>query len=340
NVIAGVNGSGKTSLLNYILEKLSANGRYINGNIIRDDNIEINQTNWGNSIYNYIKKLIAENQYINGIHTSPRVIYIPSNMTFSYQAKSMLDTTYKFQNIVDTNSLLGNAEFFIKEYVISKERSSLKSNPKERTKDAIDSFNAIFKDSNLITKLINLDMHNSNKPIFETINKDKITIDKLSSGEQQLYARVVALMILNPYNSIILIDEPEIALHPKWQSQIMDIYANIGENNQFIVTTHSPYIISSVPNRNINFLIKEDNKIVTVNNITAYGRDINWVLREMGLENTRPPKILKKLEECKEFLEDDNYDEAEKCIDEIESIIGNNDREVMALRNSLEFWRE
>jgi len=71
------------------------------------------------------------------------------------------------------------------------------------------------------------------------------------------------------YNSVILIDEPEIALHPKWQSQIMDIYANIGVNNQFIVTTHSPYIIGSVPNRNINFLIRENNKIVAVNNIVT-----------------------------------------------------------------------
>ena len=43
---------------------------------------------------------------------------------------------------------------------------------------------------------------------------------------------------------------------------------------------------------------------------------------------------------CKELLEEDNYDDAEKCIDSIENIIGNNDREVLALKNSLEFWRE
>ncbi len=223
NVIAGINGSGKTSLLNYILEKLSVSGRDIDGNITIDENIIITKISVYNTIHLYIQKSIKENQYINGIHSSPRIIYIPSNMTFSYQAKNMLDNTYKFQNIVNTNSLLGNAEFFIKEYVISKERNSLKSSPQERTKDAIDSFNAIFHKSNLITKLVDLDIHNSNKPIFETLNKDKITIDKLSSGEQQLYARVVALMILNPHNSIILIDEPEIALHPKWQIDIMNI---------------------------------------------------------------------------------------------------------------------
>jgi len=101
NIIAGVNGSGKTTLLQYILEKFSAEGRLINGNIIRDDNIAINETNWIDSIHNYILKLTKNNQYINGVHTSPRVIYIPSNMTFNYQAKNMLDITYKFQNIID-----------------------------------------------------------------------------------------------------------------------------------------------------------------------------------------------------------------------------------------------
>jgi len=312
NIIAGVNGSGKTTLLDYILKKLGDDDYLIKGTITIDDDI----------------------------HSSPRVIYIPSNMTFNYQAENVIDTNYKFINTIDTDKLLGNAELFIKNYIISKERQSIKSNPKDRTKDAIDSFNSIFKNSNLITKLIDLDPFDNNRPIFETLTKEKITIDKLSSGEQQLYARVVSLMILNPQNSIILIDEPEIALHPKWQIEIMKIYANIGENNQFIVTTHSPYIIGSVPNKNINFLIKEDNKIISINNILAYGRDINWILKEMGLENTREPKIFEKIVTCKDFLEEDNYDDAEKCIDDIESIIGNNDREVMALRNSLEFWRE
>ena len=340
NIIAGVNGSGKTTILEWILDRLTIANGNLDGTIIRDDIIDVKKDNWVQNIYHFNKELVVNNKYTNGIHTSPRIIYIPSNMTFKYQTKSMLDTTYQFKNIVDTDSLLGNAEFFIKEYVISKERLSSKSNPKERTKDAIDNFNSIFKDTNLITKLIDLDIHNSNKPIFKTLNGYKITIDKLSSGEQQFYARVVSLMILNPHNSVILIDEPEIALHPKWQSQIMGIYSNIGNNNQFIVTTHSPYIIGTVPNKNLNFLIKKDNRIVAINNILAYGRDIEWVLQEMGLENTRLPQVLNKILECKELLEEDKYGEVEKCINKIESDIGNNDREVMALRNSLEFWRE
>lgn len=339
NIIAGVNGSGKTTLLKWILTKLQAEGRKLLGSLTRDNDIHVTQQNWTETSNRYIKSLTEDNKYIGGIHSSPRVIYIPSNMTFNYQAKSVLDTNYRFANIVDTNSLLGNAEFFIKEYVISRERSSSKANPKDRTKDAIDSFNAIFEESELITRLVNLDIHNSNKPIFQTLNGDKITIDKLSSGEQQLYARVVSLMILNPHNSVVLIDEPEIALHPKWQIEIMKIYANIGENNQFIVATHSPYIITSVPNENINFLVRKEGKIIAISDIVAYGRDIGWVLKEMGVPNTRIVEVENKFKTCSTLLDNEKYDKAEKCIDDLEDIIGENDSEILTLRNNLAFER-
>jgi len=307
NIIAGVNGSGKSTLLEYILTILSVVIRLhnkhfyaeyiVSGNMIINDNMTIDKDSL-RDYYKYIENQEKANQYINGKHTSPRVIYIPSNMTFNYQSKSEIDTSYEFSNIVDTNSLLGNAELFIKNYVISKERSSNKANPTERTKDAIESFNDIFRNSELVTKLINLDIHNNNRPVFETLTGEKITIENLSSGEQQLYARVVSLMILNPHNSIVLIDEPEIALHPKWQIEIMKIYANIGENNQFIVTTHSPFIISQTHYLNLIFLVKEDEKIVAKqfhNSDTPPHRDINTLVKTiMGADYL--PKELEELQ--------------------------------------------
>jgi len=307
NIIAGVNGSGKSTLLEYILIVLSGaigihnkffnSNKIISGNIVIDNNMKIDKDNLRD--YNkYKSNQEKSNQYINGKHTSPRIIYIPSNMTFNYKSKSEIDTSYKFSNIVDINSLLGNAELFIKNYVISKERSSNKSDPTERTKDAIESFNNIFRNSELVTKLINLDIHNNNRPIFETLNGEKVTIENLSSGEQQLYARVVSLMILNPHNSIVLIDEPEIALHPKWQIDIMKIYANIGENNQFIVTTHSPFIISQTHYLNLIFLVKEDEKIVAKqfhNSDTPPHRDINTLVKTiMGADYL--PRELEELQ--------------------------------------------
>ncbi|MCD4757233.1 MAG: AAA family ATPase [Arcobacteraceae bacterium] len=318
NIIAGVNGSGKTTLLNWILNRFTDSD--LNGKMIRDDNINLvdNTENHGAWLKNivYFKDAVKNNnKYENGIHSSPRVIFMPSNMTFNYQAKSSIDNSYKFTNIINQSDIIGNAEFFIKDYVIKEERLSSKSSPQERTKDAIDKFNSIFKDSEFITKLIDLDIHNQNRPIFETINGDKVTIDNLSSGEQQLYARVVALMILNPYNSVILIDEPEIALHPKWQIEIMKIYSNIGQNNQFIVTTHSPFIISQTPYKNLIFLVKENEKIIAKQfSEPPLDRDLNTIVKTiMGADYL--PKELEELHNQYRKLFEENKLESQEAKD-------------------------
>jgi len=96
-------------------------------------------------------------------------------------------------------------------------------------------------------------------------------------------------MILNPENSIILIDEPEISLHPKWQTEIMKIYANIGKNNQFIITTHSPFIISQTYYKNLTFLVKENNKIIKKQfSQPPNNRDINTMIETMGANYELP----------------------------------------------------
>jgi len=320
NIIAGVNGSGKTTLLKWILGRSYKHFTNFNGVMIIDDKIIFNDDNKSNVVFSYHNDADKNNKYANGVHSSPRIIFIPSNMTFNYQVQNKLDTEYKFQNIINNNSILGNAEFFIKDYIIKEERLSKKSDPDERTKDAIDKFNDIFKNSDLITKLVNLDIHNQNRPIFKTINGDDVTIDNLSSGEQQLYARVVSLMILNPHNSVILIDEPEIALHPKWQIDIMKIYESIGENNQFIVTTHSPFIIAQTSYKNLTFLMKEDEKIVAKQfNEAPLDVDINTIVKTvMGAEYI-PLNIQELHNNYRTFLDNNQLDspEAKDLKDEI-----------------------
>ena len=58
---------------------------------------------------------------------------------------------------------------------------------------------------------------------------------------------------------IIYLDEPDIALHPKWQKKLIDILVEILSQNKnikihFIVTTHSPFLLSDIPKQNIIFL--------------------------------------------------------------------------------------
>jgi predicted ATP-binding protein involved in virulence len=219
---------------------------------------------------------------------------------------SKLKLGYVFAQKVETRQILGNAEFFIREYVLAHERESTHSDPKTRTKEAVDKFNAHFCDAQLLTKLVDLSKADFNTPVFSNATGDLVSINELSDGEKQLYARVIALMMLEPRNSIILIDEPEIALHPAWQQKIMQIYAAIGENNQFIVVTHSPQVIRSVPYQNRIILHKnnDERKIEAIYmDSPPTGIDINSILSEiMGAEKI-PADLANLYREYRHYVE-------------------------------------
>ena len=271
---------------------------------------KINNQDKDFSIRSQLEDILKEDMEIE------RLIYIPMASKLDYQSIQKIKKPLGFYKDmifkVDINSILGNAELFIQQFIINNERQNNKSNPQERTEDAVNSFNSIFKDCDFITKLIDLE-NVENRPVFQTVNGDKITIDMLSSGEQQLYARVVSLMILNPENSIILIDEPEISLHPKWQTEIMKIYSNIGKKNQFIITTHSPFIISQTYYKNLTFLVKDDNKIIIKQFLQPpNNRDINTIIETMG-GIYELPELQNLHKEYKQFVKN-REEESEKGI--------------------------
>lgn len=310
NVIAGVNGCGKTTILNAIYECLidpynfsdiKKHGHVTLGGIELDTtNIDFPwriNTNFKNQMNQYEGMSNASNY--------PRLLYIPAQLTFNYSASPFFSPEYKYINKIDTNQILGNAEIYIKEFIFSKERASNIADSTIRSKYAIQTFNEKFLDANLLTRLVDLDATRFNRPVFENARNENVTIDQLSDGEKQLYGRVISLMILEPSNSVILIDEPEIALHPAWQQKIMQIYSRIGKNNQFIVATHSPQIIASVPYQNRILLRKENNKIIPIHcSQPPSGLDVNSILSEIMGAEPRPPEVLELYRQYRQFVEE------------------------------------
>lgn len=223
-------------------------------------------------------------------------------------------------NIINENDALAESELFIRDFVLKAKDESLSADPKERTKEAIDKFNKTFLDIDFITKLKDLDIENGFKPIFENINGEALSIQNLSGGEQQLYARVVSLAILKPFNSIILIDEPDLGLHPKWQKKIMEIYRQIGENNQFIISTHSPHILSNINYKDLIFLYKENNKIISkVPEEAPLNGDIHSILNEFMHADFTPKKLQDLHNEYRKYIEtnDEDSEKAKKVKEEI-----------------------
>ena len=144
--------------------------------------------------------------------------------------------------------------------------------------------------------------------------------------------------MLNPENSIILIDEPELSLHPKWQQRIVDVYRKIGENNQIIIATHSPHILGSVKKENIILLDKDgEGKIVVRTGdelYDSYGQPTDRVLKDiMGLQTTRNPKVFKLLEEVRKIVDRDEYnsDEFKEKYRELKGILGSKDEDIFLI---------
>lgn len=100
-------------------------------------------------------------------------------------------------------------------------------------------------------KIIDVRAETGNQNVIFLNSGKEVKINNLSSGEKQIVFR--GGFLLKDKNSLngmlILIDEPEISLHPNWQKKILNFYKDIfnkGNNelsSQIFVTTHSPFLI-------------------------------------------------------------------------------------------------
>lgn len=79
--------------------------------------------------------------------------------------------------------------------------------------------------------------------------KNAISSDKLSAGEKQM----LSFLCYNTFskNKVIFIDEPELSLHPDWQRLLIPTLLKQGNNNQFFIATHSPFIYTKYPDKEI-----------------------------------------------------------------------------------------
>ncbi len=144
-----------------------------------------------------------------------------------------------------------------------------------------------------------------------------VTIHQLSLGYKTMVAWTVdlAARMFQRYSesdhpleesAIVLVDEIDLHLHPKWQRKIFEHLSNKFPKTQFIVTAHSPLIVQSAPqNANIVLLKKEGNYVVIDNDIKSVR---NWRLDQIMSsdlfgDSARNPEIEKWLFERKVLLQ-------------------------------------
>ena len=278
----------------------------------------------------------------------PKIIYAPAEMNFKKMdmASTTLIQEYNFINIVNTNLVKD-----IPSYIATKIISAIFKNKNEKVGDVqkkvFDEINEIFEILDIDVKIEDISQDGRNIPIFTNSAGDKFDINELSSGEKQLFLRTLAIRMLNPENSIILIDEPELSLHPKWQQRIVDVYRKIGKNNQIIIATHSPHILGSVKKENIMLLDKDgEGKIVIKTGdelYDSYGQPTERILEDiMGLKTTRNQEIFDKLEKIREMVNEDKYetDDFKKEYGDLKEILGTMDEDIMLIDMEIQIRRK
>lgn len=183
------------------------------------------------------------------------------------------------------------------------------------TKDLFDklkklSFNIFFEDdfeeifrkeiSNIVNGEIVYD--NDKKDFVYRKDNKVISIKNTASGIKSF--GIVQLLILNRVinsNSILILDEPENHLHPKWQLKFAKILTELAKNNIYIlVTSHSPYMIEALKRYSENNELKEKTNFYLaedryINNEDRLG-DIFSILSE-------PFEVFRKIDE--ELLKDE-----------------------------------
>ena len=136
---------------------------------------------------------------------------------------------------------------------------------------------------------------------------------------------------------IVLIDEIDLHLHPQWQRNVISSLTQTFPNCQFIVTTHSPQVLSGVEKENV--FILENYQIVN-NTPYTYGKDSNSILYELMNVKERPNEVQQQIDRCFQFIDNDNLDAAKSALRELSNLLGENDLAVVRARTHISFLED
>ena len=196
------------------------------------------------------------------------------------------------------------------------------------------------------------DLHVEKKPFKVCIQKNaqRIGFGQLSDGEKCLLALVgdiaLRLAIANPGldsplegQGVILIDEIELHLHPRWQRRVIPNLLSIFPNCQFILSTHSPQVLGEVEQPCLIRKLIHDETITVDELPQMNGYDANYILEEFMNTSCRNQDFEKLLSDTERAIEDRNYELAQEKLSKVFEIVGNQHADALRLSNRLDYLR-
>lgn len=225
NILSGINGVGKSTILNKVVRGLAQGGEFpshmLKGVRIK---VEPEDARWirFDIIRSFDRPLMSSDSVSKIVDAS-----VATELDWQlYQLqRKYLDYQVNIGNRIISVLQSGGPS--------SAEKAQELSAPKKKFQDMID---RLFAETG--KKLV----RTSNEIMFSQIG-ETLTPYQLSSGEKQMLAILLTVLIEDNQHYVLFMDEPEVSLHIDWQQRLIDMIIDLNPNIQIVLTTHSPAVI-------------------------------------------------------------------------------------------------
>ena len=172
-----------------------------------------------------------------------------------------------------------------------------------------------------------------------------VPISVLSAGYQSLIWMIFdiayRMAVLNPFmtddihetTGIVLIDELDVHLHPRWQWKIIEVLRHVFPCVQFIATTHSPIIIASAKSV---WCINIENIRKPKCSMNGYGLEVDYILKNIQHAANLPDLVTQMLKDFYQYVDDGSLHQAEGMLLKLENEIGLENPIVVKARERLD----
>ncbi|MBO4786158.1 MAG: AAA family ATPase [Prevotella sp.] len=221
NVLSGINGVGKSTIINKVVKSVEVNGDVIN-HLLKGVHIKTNPADATHLRFDVIRSF--DRPVVNGDVISRMDIRLVTELDWQLYKlqRKYLDYQVNMGNRIIESLQRGNPQ----------EAQDI-SEPKKRFQDLIDD---LFKETG--KKIVRTE----NEIRFSQIGETLVPY-QLSSGEKQMLVILLTVLVEDQQPYVLFMDEPEVSLHVDWQERLIDIILKMNPNVQIILTTHSPAVV-------------------------------------------------------------------------------------------------
>ena len=224
NILSGINGVGKSTILNKVVKGLSVGGEFPS-HLQKGVRLRVFPADAKWIRYDIIRSF--DRPLMNAETVTKLDLSLATELDwqlFQLQRK-YLDYQVNIGNRIIDALQSGNGEVAVAAQRISA--------PKKLFQDMLD---RLFAETG--KKIIRTE----NEIRFSQIGETLLPY-QLSSGEKQMLAILLTVLVEDCRPYVLFMDEPEVSLHVDWQKELIDLILQLNPNVQIILTTHSPAVI-------------------------------------------------------------------------------------------------